>query len=295
MNNYFYFNECVGNGHNLQSLCSALENTIIQFTKLKDRSCNKLIFEKDINKISLSGNSLEEIIKSSENKDYKKLIYSFLKNYPISSFFDSHQNVDEDKILYEQYKFLEQDATNLAIASECGWIAFSIPTSKELKVNQLKLIGNKGSLDLLNFYGDNIQFIDKSIDNVNYQKSEGVNKLKLLTKEVEIFPEFQRFFDEIPIRDQNLIIDRFEYAKNEQIILAEKIKANDKVVKHVKTRVGELRILNPIDIRVYFHSIGQDRLIIASMNYKNRYSSNSDQNKDIEAAEKRIEKFLNIK
>lgn len=292
MNNYFYFNECIGNGYDKQSLCSALENIIIQFSKFRNRSDDILIFEKESNKIKLSDFPLNDIIQASKNKDYRKLIYSYLKNYPIGSFIESHQNVDEE-ILNEEYKFLTQDATNLAIASMCDWIAFSIPISVNLKVDKIKLRGKTKSLSLANFYGDNVEFVKNSINDLKSKKASGPERLKLLANDVVISCEFEKYFEDIPILHQNLIIERFEEAKKNQYILAEKIKSNDNVVKHVRTRVGELRILTPVQIRVYFHSIGPDKLIIASLNYKSKYKNTSDQNKDIESAGKKIDEILN--
>lgn len=289
MKNYFYFNECIGNGYSVQILTTAFENIINGFIHLDDRVNNVLIFEKSPNDIIVSGISIKEIIRASKNKDFKTLLYSYLINYPLSQFINPHQKVDEEELLNKQYLFDNQDAINLAIACFCDWTAFSLPVCNKLMVNVLNIKGiNSNVLHLNNFYGDNLDYINNAIRRIKQAKAVGIEKLKLLAKEVIILPDFEKCFAASSLRDQNLIIERFEYAKQEQIILSKSNRPNDRVVKHVANNVEELRIVNPIDIRVYFHQVGEDTLVIALMNYKNNYKSTQDQNVDIEKASKLI-------
>ncbi len=291
--NYFYFNECIGNGHSLNDLTSSFEKMIRSFVVLDDKTNNKLIFEKEPNAITVSNHTLQEIIGTSKNKEFKKIIYSYLKNYPISSYINTHQAIDEVALLERHYTFENQDAINLAIAYYCDWIAFSLPVLDRLCKNKLSIIDcEKQILQLNNFYGGNIDYINNSIRVLKQNRAAGIEKIKLLTNKVTILPEFEKCFNNSSLRDQKLIIERFEYAKKEQIILSNSNKPNDKVVKHVSNTVEELRILNPIDIRVYFHQVGNDSMIIASMNYKNNYKTTDDQTKDIEKAEKMIKQIM---
>lgn len=290
MKNYFYFNECVGNDYSVQTLVTAFEKIINGFLHLDERKNNVLIFEKSPNSTTISGIAIKEIIKASKNKDFKTLLFCYLSNYPLSQFINPHQKIDEEALLNKQYLFNNQDAINLAIAFYCNWIAFSLPISKILMVNTLDLKGiDSNVLHLNNFYGENIDYINNAIRCVKQEKASGIDKLKFLTKHVILLQDFIEIFESSSLRDQALIIERFEYAKQEQIILSSSNKPNAKVVKHVANNVEELRIVNPIDIRVYFHQIGEDTLVIALMNYKNNYKSNLDQNADIEKASKLID------
>lgn len=289
MKNYFYFNECIGNGYSVQMLATAFENIINGFIHLDDRANNKLIFEKMPENIFIAGFALKDIIDVSVNKTFKRTLYSYLKNYPLSQFINPHQKVDEEELLSKQYLFDNQDAINLAIAYYCDWTAFSLPICNQLRVNTLDVKDiSSNVLHLNNFYGDNLDYINNAIRRIKQAKAIGIEKLKLLAKKVIILPDFAKSFESSSLRDQHLIIERFEYAKQEKIILSKSNKPNDSVVKHVANNVEELRIVNPIDIRVYFHQVGEDTLVIALMNYKNNYKSTQDQNVDIEKASKLI-------
>ena len=289
MKNYFYFNECIGNGYSVQMLTTAFENIINGFIHLDDKVNNVLIFEKSPNDIIVSGISIKEIIRASKNKDFKTLLYSYLINYPLSQFINPHQKVDEEELLNKQYLFDNQDAINLAIAYYCDWTAFSLPISKKVMRDKLDLISNNSeTIHLNNFYGANINYTNNAIRNIKQTKAIGIEKIKLIAKQVIVLQDFTNVFESSSLRDQALVIERFEYAKQEQIILSKSNKPNDRVVKHVTNNVEELRIVNPIDIRVYFHQIGEDTLVIALMNYKNNYKSTQDQNADIEKASKLI-------
>lgn len=295
--NIFYFNECIGEGYNIQTICSAFEDSIIAFRKICNNEQNKLVFEKDARKIVLAGYPLENICRSSKKKDFRTLIYSYLMNYPLAKYIQIHQYIDEDAILQNQYSFENQDATNLAIAYHCDWIAFSLPLSPALCKDRLELTSlSSVSLFLDNFYGDNIETTEDTIREKVFEKSNGLEKLKALAKNVEVLPPFVDAFEHSTSVNQKLILERFEYAKRERVILSEQRVNDDVVVNTIPKRkyVEELRVVNPIDIRVYFHQVDKDSIIVASMNYKNRYGK-GDQNNDIESAENMVKNHLGIK
>ena len=91
--------------------------------------------------------------------------------------------------------------------------------------------------------------------------------------------------------DKKSIFDRLDEAREGHLI--QPLSCNGTVIKRVGKHVVELRIVNPVDIRVYFHEDG-NKLFFARLAFKSEYEEN-DQDEDIQKSEEMIIGMLKAK
>lgn len=143
-----------------------------------------------------------------------------------------------------------------------------------------------------NLHGDakeNVDAIERELLDRNYKILDGLEKIECLAPDVIFSSKFSVRFSQLTNNDKKSILDRLDEARNGKLL--QPLRCNGTVIKHVSTHVAELRIVNPVDIRVYFHEDGKT-LYFANLGFKSSYGGKNIQNKDIEKAEKIIIKLM---
>ena len=251
------------------------------------------MLEKEPSKITLGGVSLQTVVNNMRDKECRKLFYAYSIHHPIHRYFPL---VDEDVLLKAEYCFQGADATNIAIAHHNEGVLLSLPVSKELRVDFLTIISsNKGyePLNIPNLNGDsadNEKIIERELLDRNYRVTDGLAKLECLAPKVFFSPIFKKRFEELTANDRKSIFDRLDEARNGRLL--QPLVCNGTIISHVNPHVAELRIVNPVDIRVYFHE-SNDTLYFAKLEFKSAYKNRTDQNADIDQAERIVLEMIN--
>lgn len=291
--NSFYLNECLGRiNPGSEALSAGLVSVIKAFNQLAEK--NKLrvnkgwVLEKDPSAMQLSGEPLQRIVADMRNKECKRLFYVYCLNYPIHK---HYPEIDVDELLDAEYRFDNADAINMVIAQRNGGILMSVPVSDKLQKNMLVATSckeNYSPIEMVNLHGateDNIRTTERVLLDRNYEKLNGLEKIECLAPSVKFTEQFIKRFKGMTDNDRKSIFERLDEARKNNML--QPLRCNGTVIKHVNTHVAELRIVNPVDIRVYFHEQG-DSLYFAKAAFKSEYVGQNDQNKDIEDAERLI-------
>lgn len=295
--NQFYLNDCLGSkSYSCADLSAGMVKVVKAFTFLARASKLRIdkgwILEKEPARIILGGVSLQEIVNNMRDKECRKLFYIYSVHHPIHQYFPL---ADEDTLLKAGYCFGGADATNIAIAYENHGILLSLPVLDELRVDYLTIeSGNEcyDELKIPNLHGndtDNVKAIEHELLDRNYQVVDGLAKLECLAPKVYFSPVFRRRFIELTTNDKKSIYDRLDEARKGNML--QPLTCNGTIIKHVAPHVAELRIVNPVDIRVYFHESGE-AIYFAKVEFKSTYKDNNDQNADIEHAESIVNSMM---
>ena len=295
--NSFYLNECLGNVNSGREVLSAgLVSVIKAFHRLAEKKKLRVdkgwVLEKEPTAMQLSGESLQNIVMNMRDKECKRLFFVYCLNYPVHKHYPV---IDVDELLDAEYRFDDADAINMVIAHRNGGILMSLPVSDKLQKNLLVAVSCKEKyrpVEVANMHGaseENIKATERVLLDRNYEKLNGLEKIECLAPSVTYTEQFKKRFEGMTDNDRKSIFDRFDEARKGNML--HPLRCNGTVIKHVNTHVTELRIVNPVDIRVYFHEQG-DSMYFAKAAFKSEYVGQNDQNKDIEEAENLIVSML---
>ena len=295
--NQFYLNDCLGSGlFSAADLSAGMMKVVKAFTRLARISKLNIdkgwVLEKEPAKMVMGGVPLQEIVNNMRDKECRRLFFAYCVHHPIHKYFPQ---MDVDALLEAKYTFDGADATNIVIAHQNHGILLSLPVSDMLKTDSLIILPGKNGyepLTVLNMHGnspDNEKFIERKLLDINYQVSDGLAKLDCLAPKVFFSPMFKKRFDDLTTNDKRSIFDRLDEARQGNML--QPLTCNGTVIRHVAPHVAELRIVNPVDIRVYFHDSGE-AIYFAKVEYKSAYKNNGDQNADIEHSERIIVEMM---
>lgn len=284
--NQFYLNDCLGVVHadcNILSegLVSVIKAYKILLDKKKLRIREGWVLEKEASEMRLAGIPLCDVVNNMTDRESRRLFYCFNTKYPIHRYFTQF---DADELLTASYTFEGEDAINIAIASKCNGCLLSLPVSESLQKDYLNIEPSDsayGSLNILNLHGgtlENILSVERSILDRNYEVLSGLEKIKGLAPIVECTEQFERRFNGLTEDQRKYIFDRIDEARRNNIL--QPLRSNGTIIKRVDTYVAELRIVNPVDIRVYFYE-KDDALYFAKLALKSEYVGKNDQAYDI--------------
>ena len=294
--NQFYLNDCLGSKpFGVDELSDGLITVVQAFYKIS--SVPKLLVDKGwvIEKIPadvlMAGTQLQDVVNNMRDKESRRLFYVYCTKYPIHKHFTQ---IDDDVLLAADYRFRGSDATNVVITANNGGILMTLPVAYYLKQNTIVAQpSNKGygSIQVPNLHGstaENVAHITRVLLDKNYATSSGLDKLSCLAPEVYFTDYFLGRFKKLTNNDIQSIFDRIDEARNGNMI--QPLKCNGTVISHVEKHVSELRIVNPVDIRIYFHEEG-NTLYFARLAFKSEYGVNG-QNEDIKKAEEMIVEMM---
>ena len=293
----FYLNDCLGSStYGIGDLADGLVSVIRAFTELanipKLHIDKGWVIEKAYIDTKLGGVALPDIVTTMSDRESRRLFFVYCTRYPIHQHFECP---DEEAILLADYKFDDADATNIAITAQNKGVLLTIPASDFLKKDILQIIPNTKDYETIEIpslhgaTGDNKGFILRLLLDRNYRLSDGLEKLECIAHCVVFSDLFKEQFEGLSRNDKQSIYDRIDEARNGHLLLP--LRCNGTVISHVQKHVEELRIVNPVDIRVYFHEEGS-KIFFASLAFKNEYVGRNDQNEDIQNAESIIVKLM---
>lgn len=295
--NRFYLNECLGGDFACQDLADALAKVVLAFASLAKKQKLHVekgrILEKEPNKIVLGGEKLSDILKCLHDRETKRLFYSYTLNYPVEDFFAA-TNVDE--LLQANYVFENNDATNMVIVGKNGGTLLTFPVSDAVRQDWLTAKSdNQGFKDVrvLNLHGyshNNEKAVGDELFRRNYAKVPcNINKLEYLAPRVIMSESFKKRFADAPLEHKRSIFERIDEVLANNLL--QPLQCNGTMIKHVAEHVAELRIVNPVDIRVYFHE-KDDTLYFAKMALKSEYVGKNAQDQDIQKSEEIIQLLM---
>lgn len=293
----FYLNECIIGTYCKAVLSQAMQELVITFKQLVEETDEQVskawLGYTSPDKMKFCNVPLKEIIEGMPNREVRKIYYSFQINHPVDNYVLGYDGLD---LLEKEYTFLGKEAINLAIISKGDEYVMSLSLCDKLRCNRLELIPNHKNYPILyadNFWGGeaNKKYIISSMLEKNYKRSSGLDRIKFLTDNVEWSQDFEDVFGEYSKTEQDYVLDRFNEARKNSILSP--IQPEGNIIKKIREYVFELRVVNPIDIRVYFYE-KERNMYIDRIKKKSEYSTKVEQTKDIDAAEKRIKEYLQI-
>lgn len=294
--NRFFLNECLGSKPlGVDELSAGLVSVVQAFYKIsavpKLRVDKGWVIEKSPADVLMAGIQLQDVVNNMRDKESRRLFYVYCTKYPIHKHFTQ---VDDDVLLAADYRFAGSDATNVVITVKNGGILLTLPVADYLKQDTIVAQpSNEGyrPIQVPNLHGsssENVAYITRVLLDKNYAASSGLDKLDCLAPEVYFTDYFLGRFEKLTSNDIQSIFDRIDEARNGHLL--QPLKCNGTMICHVEKHVSELRIVNPVDIRIYFHEDG-DKLYFARIAFKSEYGVNG-QNEDIKKAEEMIVEML---
>ena len=288
--NLFYLNDCLGTSQcSCKELSTGLVKAILAYTKLVNKSklhiSKGFVTEKEPDKMTFGCFSLKDIVQGMKDRECKRLFFIYCINYPIHEYFTK---VDDEMLLKAEYKLGDEDAINIAIAAQNKGFLLSLPVSDNLKKDVITINSineGYGPITIPNLHGycyENVAATERELLDRNYEELDGLEKIECLAPNVKISRVFKDGFAQLSKVNKKSIFDRIDEAKKGHFL--QPLRCNGTVIRHVEKHVAELRIVNPVDIRVYFHEDG-DTLYFAKLNFKSNYVGKNDQNNDIKRAE----------
>lgn len=288
--NRFYLNECLGGTFTCQELTTAFSELILAFSSLTQKDYLHVhkgwVLEKEAGKIVLGGIPLADIIRKLQNREIKRLFYSYTLNYPIGEFFAES---DDDSLLQANYTFEQEDATNIVIAGRNGGILLTLPVSDAVKKDDLTVkSGHPDYEDIIipNFHGgtsQNVIVTEKRLLRRNYNNApNGIDKLSFLAPHVIMSDTFRKRLKNAPSEHIKSIFERLNEILTNNML--QPLQCNGTMISHVSEHVSELRVVNPVDIRIYFHE-HTNTIYFAKMALKSEYVAENAQTEDIKEAE----------
>ena len=295
--NQFYLNDCLGIVHtDCESLSEALISVVKAYKVLVEKEKLRInkgwVYEKEAFKMEFAGISLQAIVNNMTDGESKRLFYVYNTKYPIHGYF---RKIDPDELLSAEYTFEGEDAINIAIVSKNHGCLLSLPMSEPLKKDYLIIEPSSkqyAPITILNLHGahdDNIKAVERELLNRNYHVLTDIDKIESLAPIVKCSEQFKKKFKGLSEEHRKSIFDRIDEARKNQML--QPLRCNGTIIKHLKPHVAELRIVNPVDIRVYFHERGE-ALYFAKVALKSEYVGRNDQNDDIADSERIILSML---
>lgn len=168
----------------------------IHLTRLRPEYIeHSIITDRMPSDIHIQKETLRELIFKISDKNLLKLAISAFSKYPINDYL-SPDIWEEDPFEWE-YEFAGQIVEDLYFASRMRWILLSIPVVDSLKTNEITIThkDKQGlSIQILNSYGQNIDYVLSTIDIINEYIKSAIEELKedvfkgyncIITKEFE--------------------------------------------------------------------------------------------------------------
>lgn len=289
----FCFNNCLGCVECKKNHSSVLIALLIAHGRLGVSTQYPILLPSEPGTIIVGGISLKQMVESipRNEKDIKRLAFSILNNYPLTSFFTSEPELTDDECT--SYRLLGQDAEELFWAHKMGWSIISMPVCNEVKQDQLQLEAEKSNKIVNNWHGDNLSFIKELETKDEKACEQRLIKLEYLfaDKSVILSESFKKNFRKAPSGLQDLIERKFQDAYAANLLFPSR--GDDNLVKYCEgsgnEETYELRSKAMGGMRVYFYS-NKDTMIVAALHTKAK-SVGVEQSSDINNASETIKKI----
>lgn len=291
----FCFNHCLGSVQCKEDHSSLLKALLVSHARLGTSTQYPIILPSEPGAVMVAGVSLKQMVESipsnEKNISIRRLAFSILNNYPLTSFFTSEPEIADDE--WGSYQLLGQDAEALFWAHKMGWAAISMPVCDEVKQDQLLLESEKSDQTINNWHGGNLSFV-KGLE----AKDEKICEQRLVEleclfadKSVSLSEPFKKSFRKAPSGLQELVMSKFRDAYAAELLFPSR--GDDNLVKYCEgsgnEETYELRSKAMGGIRVYFYS-NKYMMIVAALHTKAK-SVGVEQSSDINNASAIIRKM----
>lgn len=261
----FCFNDCIPDTSNNVFLTECLQQTILEYNKVKivfPDNVDGIIISKSISDYFLNTNnfSLAACIALIKDRDTRTSAFRIFTKYPIEKYFSE---INEDDLLMKEYTInvagTNHSAINPVIVSENNGILFTLALHGDLEKNVLSISSNTiATIEVNNLFGtdENTTFIKDLIHQLNASTLDNFEMLLELVGKNSCSTRFAKGFHEASYNVQISIIEHFKEAINRNGI--SKLFSDGSLIKDVTPekfayKVFELRIFNPVAFRVYFY------------------------------------------
>lgn len=208
--------------------------------------------------------SLADCIRFLE-REIKKIAFSNFGKYPIEEFY---AQIDIDNLLEKEYFIvindISIDATNAKIVQDNEGILFTLPIHDELKKNTLFISDKaKQTCKVLNQYGadTNTIFISEFIQTDIVKRADGFEKLLAMVGDCKYDTRFKMDFDNLTSATQKKLLNHIHQAIERKA--KTRFYPDDEKIKDVTpakeraVKVFELRVFEPVAVRMYFYEAPQ--------------------------------------
>lgn len=184
----------------------------------------------------------------------------------------------------------------MAIVGINGGTLLTLPVSDAVKKDDLTIKSADSGfedINVPNFHGgtqSNVDITEKRLLRKNYREEPaGIDKLSYLAPRVVMCESFRKRFKTAPSEHIQSIFDRLDEVLANNML--QPLQCNGTMISHVSEHVSELRIVNPVDIRIYFHE-DKDTIYFAKMALKSEYANSNAQTEDIKESENIIRQLM---
>lgn len=299
--NHFYFNECFPKTFTDDEIVKSFQKTIKEYSILKDKFGEKvtgILTDRSPNKITVSpALDLLQAINLLE-RNYKVIALTNFNKYPIDHIFDIEQNPE---LFEEQFTIKVGDDTFDALNAQISFlnngILFSLGLHEDIRKNEIDIYQATGESSLINNQfgeSENTASLIAIINKHLAQSLVGFSKFLNLFDTPKFFKSLKSEFESLPLNCQNSIIDEFSKAIDRK--LDTKFAADGNLIKDVtperekSIKVYELRVFDPIAIRIYFYESGNE-IYLAKIRRKPPKKSQSN---DIKASKSLIKELIKV-
>lgn len=283
------FNDCIPEDLCLADYSYALHNTLSAYKELSKTHDLCVVIARNQEEQTLSETiSLKQCILNIENRTERVYALRLFNKYPISSIFN--EDIYTDFIIKNDFKTTvngkDLDATNLAIATLNGGLAFTLGLCNDLTKDQLIIVGKADKCTIDSLYGEksNTEYIAKKILYLEEKSKTILEKIQdAIGRNITIRDTFKKDFYNVDDNVKEAILNKFEVATKRNIL--NPVNADNKIIRDVTPSNGkkgslyELRIFTPIAIRVYFAQQDETTILIniggknnQSVDIKNAYN-----------------------
>ena len=293
---FFCFNDCFPKTFSSDLIVKKLTANIREYDKIKTRynQCVGIITDRKPESIKLNASlTLIEAIDLLK-RDERIIAYANFNKYPIDFFCET-----EDISLLERSFFVKIgeekfDSLNLYITFQNSGILFTLGLNDELSKNVLNILEAENKYEILNQFGEdkNTNFILLKLAQIEIESKKGFEKFISLFENPIYNKNLRKDFESLPLDAQLVIIRELKEASDRN--LETKFMSNGQTIKDVtpksenQIKLFELRIFNPIALRLYFYETGA----IVYLAKITRKPAKKTQNNDIDASIDNIKELI---
>ncbi len=293
---YFYFNDCIYSNLDKYIILDMLKNTLLEYKNVKEKvkeNIDGIVTNNEPSKIILNNSNftLKDCITSLPDRDLRNNAFSLFRKYHYDNFFAFDFELKNYTI---EINNSISDALFIAITDINNGILFTIPTFTCLKQNILEInADNYDILKVFNLYGnkENTEFIINLISKQILESLPNFEKFISTIGDCKYSDKFEKSFKELPLNMQETLILSFQKAidrKGNTKFYADEDLIKDVTPSSSKYKTYELRIFNPMALRIYFNE-SSNFTFLASIEKK---PNPKVQDNDIVTANKIIKQFF---
>jgi hypothetical protein len=294
------FNDCFSGEFSKHLILESLIDSLEEYKDLKQsypEEIQGIVTSQPISVVNLSNHqySIYDLVSSITDKDLRNFGYKVFTKYPVDNFFDVS---DEEDLLAKEYVTsvagVQHSAINHVIVYRNEGVMFSLGVHDDLRVNVLSISSNSDLvISVTNLFGldSNTQYVKNLLEKSKFERLENFERFLSVVGENVFSARFKRSFELLPSNVQISIIEHFERAirrNGASPLFSDGDLIKDVTPENAKYRLYELRIFDPVAMRVYFYET-TEKIYLALVERKPQPKK---QNSDINAAYSIIKQWI---